>query len=187
MAAHPQLVSDEPEPDQLTKDTVFSVLSNQRRRQVLRHLRDEPEGSNIRELSRQIAAWENDVPVEGVTYKQRKRVYTSLHQTHLPKLADARVIDYDRDRGTVHLTEHAATLEEFLTASEGPTVPWPGIYLAVAAAGVVGTLLAAADLLPPGVPDVAIAGGIAVAVAVVAGIHGYVLGPESVLPDLDRE
>jgi hypothetical protein len=114
-------------------------------------------------------------------------VYTSLHQTHLPKLADARVIDYDRDRGTVHLTEHAATLEEFLTASEGPTVPWPGIYLAVAAAGVVGTLLAAADLLPPGVPDVAIAGGIAVAVAVVAGIHGYVLGPESVLPDLDRE
>jgi DNA-binding transcriptional ArsR family regulator len=181
MATHPQLVGDEPEPEQLTKDTVFSVLSNQRRRRVLRCLRDEPDGSNIRELSRRIAAWENEVPVDEVTYKQRKRVYTSLHQTHLPKLADAHVIDYDRDRGTVALTDHAATLDDFLTASDAPSVPWPRIYLAVATAGVVATLLATAGLLPPGVPDVAVAGAIAFAVAVVAGIHSYTLHGGSVL------
>jgi hypothetical protein len=182
MDAHPQLVTDDSEPDRLTKDTVFSVLSNQRRRHVLACLRDEPEGSNIRDLSRQIAAWENDVPVVEVTYKQRKRVYTSLHQTHLPKLADSGVIDYDRDRGTVALTEHAATLEEFLTASDPPAVPWPGVYLTVAVVGGLGTILAAGDLLPAVVPDVAVAGAVAVAVAVVAGVHGYTVGRDAVLP-----
>jgi DNA-binding transcriptional ArsR family regulator len=185
MATHPQLAGDDPERDRLTKDTVFSVLSNQRRRHVLRCLRDEPDGSNIRDLSRQIAAWENDVSVEEITYKQRKRVYTSLHQTHLPKLADSGVIDYDRDRGTVALTERAATLEEFLHASDAPSTPWPGLYLAVAVAGVAATLLAAVDLLPPGVPDVAVAGLIAVAVAVVAAVHSYRLGWDAVLPKLE--
>jgi DNA-binding transcriptional ArsR family regulator len=179
MATHSQLV-DDPEPDHLSQDTIFSVLSNERRRRVLSCLRDEPEGSNIRDLSRQIAAWENDVPVEEVTYKQRKRVYTSLHQTHLPKLSDARIVEYDRDRGTVALTEHASTLDDFLTASDTSSVPWPGVYLVVAAGGLVATLLAAADVLP----DLAVAVAVTFAVAVVAGVHGYTVGREAVLPTL---
>lgn len=173
MATRPQFVGDEPESERLTKDTVFSVLSNERRRQVLRRLRTEPSGSTIGELSSRIAAWENDVDVDAVTYKQRKRVYTSLHQTHLPTLADAGLVEYDRDRGTVALTAQATTLDNYLVESDAPAVPWPRVYLAVAAVGVLGTAIAAVGGLPAAVPDIAVAGTLAVVVAVVAGVHSY--------------
>jgi hypothetical protein len=38
---------------------------------------------------------------EAVSGDARTRVYVSLHQTHLPKLSAASIIDYDEDRGTV--------------------------------------------------------------------------------------
>jgi DNA-binding transcriptional ArsR family regulator len=173
MATHSRF-DDESTPTELTPDTVFSVLSNERRRHVLRHLHENEE-SDIRELSQQLAAWENDVPLEAVTYKQRKRVYTSLHQTHLPALADAGVVDYDRDRGTVRLTTRASVLDEYLAADtdEPTSPPWHSVYLAIAAVGTVATLLAVVDLLPAAVPHLAIAGGVSVALAVVAGVHSY--------------
>ncbi len=172
---------DDSTPTELTQDTVFSVLSNERRRQVLRYLHEDGEGSTIRELSQQLAAWENGVPTEVVTYKQRKRVYTSLHQTHLPALADAGVVDYDRDRGTVELTARAAVLDEYLATDTAAStaMPWHSIYLGIAAVGTVATLLAAADLLPAAVPDLAIAGVVSVALAVIAGVHSYVVSDES--------
>jgi DNA-binding transcriptional ArsR family regulator len=173
MATHSRF-GDESTSAELTPDTVFSVLSNERRRQVLRHLHDS-EASNVRELSQQLAAWENDVSPEAVTYKQRKRVYTSLHQTHLPALAEAGVVDYDRDRGTVRLTARASVLDEYLAADvgESSSPPWPAVYLGIAAVGTVATLLAAIGLLPAAVPDLAIAGVVSVTLAVVAGVHSY--------------
>jgi DNA-binding transcriptional ArsR family regulator len=172
MATHSRF-GDESTSAELTPDTVFSVLSNERRRQVLRHLHDRG-GSNVRELSQQLAAWENDVQPEAVTYKQRKRVYTSLHQTHLPALAEAGVVDYDRDRGTVRLTARASVLDEYLATDVGePSPPWPAVYLGIAAVGTVSTLLAAVGLLPTAVPDLAIAGVVSATLAVVAGAHSY--------------
>jgi hypothetical protein len=109
-----------------------------------------------------------------VTYKQRKRVYTSLHQTHLPALAEAGVVDYDRDRGTVRLTARASVLDEYLATDVGePSPPWPAVYLGIAAVGTVSTLLAAVGLLPTAVPDLAIAGVVSATLAVVAGAHSY--------------
>jgi DNA-binding transcriptional ArsR family regulator len=178
MATHSRL-DDGPATTELTQDIVFSVLSNERRRQVLRHLH-ETGGSDIRELSQQLAAWENDVSPEAVTYKQRKRVYTSLHQTHLPALAEAGVVDYDRDRGTVGLTPQASALDEYLdvAARETTAVPWPSVYLGVAAVGTLATLLAAVGAFPSVVPDLAIAGAVSVTLAVVAGVHSYLVGTE---------
>lgn len=172
MATHPQLVGDEPEPEQLTKDTVFSVLSNQRRRRVLRCLRDEPEGSNIRELSRRIAAWENEVPVEEVTYKQRKRVYTSLHQTHLPKLDEAGIVDYDRDEGTITLADRATELDLYLEVVGEHDVPWCDFYLGLSAVASLVILAAWLGVYPfAALPDLALAGGVVGLFAVFAGIH----------------
>lgn len=178
MAAHSRFGNDPPPPE-LTQDTVFSVLSNERRRRVLRCLQEKPSGSDIRELSRHLAAWENDIPEEAVTYKQRKRVYTSLHQTHLPALADAGVIDYDRDRGTVELTPQASILDEYLGAGEAALVPWPSIYLGIAAVGTVATVLAAVGVFPAAIPHLAIAGVVSVVLAVVAGVHSYLVAEQS--------
>jgi DNA-binding transcriptional ArsR family regulator len=178
MATHSRL-GDDPTPTELTQDTVFSVLSNERRRQVLRHLYERPGGSDIRELSQQLAAWENDVALEAVTYKQRKRVYTSLHQTHLPALAEAGVVDYDRDRGTVDLTERADVLDDYLATGETASIPWHTVYLVLATVGTGVTLAAAFGVLPSSVSGLAIAGAVCVALAGVAGVHSYLVSETS--------
>jgi hypothetical protein len=104
-------VADERVPEVLTssvgvdQDLVFDILKNRRRRQVLRYLMAIDGAASIGDLAEQLAAWENDVPKGDITYKQRKRVYISLHQTHLPKLDDARVVDYDSRSGMVSLTD----------------------------------------------------------------------------------
>jgi DNA-binding transcriptional ArsR family regulator len=88
------------------KDRMFETLSNPRRREALRYLRMYEDDSPvlIRDLAEQIAAWENDISPVEVTYKQRKRVYTSLYQSHLPRLHRYGFIEYDADRGTIELT-----------------------------------------------------------------------------------
>ena len=95
-------------------DDAFDVLSNARRRRVLIHLFEADEPATLAGLSRSVAAWENGIDEEGVTSRQRKRVYTALRQSHLPKMDRAGVIDYDTDRGSVELTDEAAELRTYL-------------------------------------------------------------------------
>lgn len=95
-------------PRGLPQDVVFGLLSAERRRRLLVFL-DEIDGeTTLNEAAEVIAAEENDVAVSELTSDQRKRVYVGLYQSHLPKLADAAVIEYDRDRGTIALNEAVA-------------------------------------------------------------------------------
>jgi hypothetical protein len=132
----------------LSKDAIFSMLSNRRRRLVLHHLSRTEDPSSVRELSQQVAMWENDVTMDELTYKQRKRVYTSLHQTHLPKLDDVGVVVYDRDRGTVELTETAGELQPYLNIQTEPTESWSVYYLALAGLSTLVVCCAWAGLFP---------------------------------------
>lgn len=102
-----------PSGERLSVDTVFDLLSNARRRAVLRSLSTTRE-TTLRALSERIAAAENGVDPEALTAAQRKRVAIGLYQSHLPKLARAGVVAYDRDRGTVARTPSAAQLDPFL-------------------------------------------------------------------------
>lgn len=95
-------------------DDAFDVLSNARRRRVLIHLFEADEPATLAGLSRSVAAWENGVGEDVITSRQRKRVYTALRQSHLPKMDRAGVIDYDADRGSVELTDEAAGLRTYL-------------------------------------------------------------------------
>ncbi|MFB6106237.1 MAG: hypothetical protein ABEJ70_04615 [Halobacteriaceae archaeon] len=107
-------------------DVTYDLLRNRRRRLVLHHLVDAPGNrSDIGDLATQLAAWENDEPLEAVTSTERKRTYNTLQQTHLPKLAEAGIVDYDRNRGTVVLESeprHLRIFLEFLPKAGGPTV-----------------------------------------------------------------
>lgn len=140
---------------ELPREAVFDILSNRRRRYVLRCLRDRDDPVSIRELSETIASWENDCDVPAVEPKQRKRVYTALHQTHLPKMVQAGVAVYDSDRGLVELTPLADDLEAYLDLdTDGDEESGDRLTLAVAvAAGIVGIGLAlgfsALSVLPP--------------------------------------
>lgn len=106
----------------LSKDVVFEILKNQRRRRVLQYLRDNAE-TELGTLAEAIAAAENETTVEELSADERKRVYIGLYQTHLPKMDDAGVVTYDQDRGTVSAGPEIEQLYPYLEADGGSETP----------------------------------------------------------------
>ncbi|OIB59091.1 DUF7344 domain-containing protein [Natrialba sp. SSL1] len=104
---------------------MFDLLSNHRRRYVIHYCKQEERPVELGELAEQVAAWELDTEIEALTSAERKRIYTSLQQTHLPTLERAGMVRFD-DR-TIELTEEASTLEIYLDIVPGDSVPW-GLY-----------------------------------------------------------
>ncbi|MFB6130536.1 MAG: ArsR family transcriptional regulator [Salinigranum sp.] len=107
------------EASELAKDEIFGVLKNRRRRRIIEYLLTHEEGATRSEIAEHIAALENDVDVSLLSSSERKRVYVSLYQTHLPKLAETGLIEYDRDRGHVSPTERIEQLTRYLDTDGG--------------------------------------------------------------------
>ncbi len=119
----------------ISTDIVFEILSNTRRRMVLYYLRRSGGSATVQELAEQIAALENNVEVEELQSQQRKRVYVSLYQTHIPKLENTGIIEYDDTQGIVHLTDRAMEIDTYLTPTTESTYPWQIHYLILAGVG----------------------------------------------------
>lgn len=124
----------ETESSQLSQDVVFDLLSNPRRRFILSYLRQSEGPVDLVDLADEIAAWENDTDVENLTSQQRKRVYVSIYQTHVPKLANAGVVTHDQDSGLVALSSDANQIDRHLQGDE-EREPWQFVYLGIAAFG----------------------------------------------------
>lgn len=118
----------------LSKSEIFGLLRNQRRRFVVYFLQDrDDEPVDLGNLATQIAVWENDIPAEEVSAAQRKRVYTALQQSHLPKMDDAGIVEFDSSRGTVRATDSLADLTIYLEVVPGNEFAWYEYYLALGA------------------------------------------------------
>lgn len=117
-----QSAGEKPSPERL--DRIFTMLQNRRRRLVLEYLRTHDSVTQS-DLARHVAAVENGISESAVTSTQRKRVYVSLYQAHLPKLDDFGAISFDQDRGTIERTprtdELLTYLDRFETATETST------------------------------------------------------------------
>lgn len=98
----------------LTKNEIFTILKNPRRRETLKYLEANEGEADLSDLAEFIAARENDVEVQALSSKQRKRLYISLYQVHLPKMNDLEVLEFDKHRGTVELTEAGQLLFPYL-------------------------------------------------------------------------
>jgi len=125
----------EAEPEPLSKDTMFEILKNQRRRDALAFLKTEGGSTTLSDMAEHIAARENDTTVAQLTSSQRKRVYIGLYQCHLPKMAGSGIVDFDKNRGTIQLREAAEQLEPFL-AGETESEPSSSKYALAMALGV---------------------------------------------------
>nr|WP_238717353.1 hypothetical protein [Natronorubrum halophilum] len=112
---------------------IFELLSNHRRRYAVHYCKLEDEPVTLGDLAEHVAAWELDKEVQELTSAERKRVYTSLQQTHLPTLERADMIEFD-DR-TIALTDRATELDVYLDVVPGDSVPWGTYYLGLAAVG----------------------------------------------------
>ncbi|WP_433634412.1 DUF7344 domain-containing protein [Halomicrococcus sp. NG-SE-24] len=115
----------------LSQDDLFEVLKSTRRRYVLYYLRRDGPTAELSILATHVAAWEQDSTPEELTPQQRKRGYISLYQTHLPRLEDADLLEFDADAGTVQLSDHAYLLDDYLSANSPSTKPWYRYYLSL--------------------------------------------------------
>jgi hypothetical protein len=141
----------------LSKDTLFEILKNRRRREALAYLKLTGGTAKIGEMAEYIAARENGVELGALSSSQRKRVYIGLYQCHLPKMATAGVVDFDKNRGTVALRPEASQLDVYLDDGPGAT----------------------AGRSTHARRGLAIAGGLgASVVASIAGVPGFVLVPD---------
>jgi DNA-binding transcriptional ArsR family regulator len=176
----------------LSRDEVFGLLANPRRRRVLHYLRHHGGTATLSEMASRIAAWETGVDVDGLSAGDRKSVYTSLQQTHLGRLDDAGVVEVDRDRGHVRATPAVEQLEVYLEIVPGRELPWREYYLALGAVSTALAIVAWGDVGAfAAVPDGALAGLVAGVLTLSAAVHvalerGNRIGAQELSP-LDRE
>ncbi|MCU4974786.1 hypothetical protein OB955_18870 [Halobacteria archaeon AArc-m2/3/4] len=136
---------------ELSTDDVFHVLQTKRRRDVLRYLQDVSDPVRMRDLAEQVAAWEQETSIEALSSDERQRVYISLYQSHLPKLDEEGIVEYDKDRGIVERTPLAAAFDPYIDEAIGGETeevsdPWPERYAAAVLAGVVALGAAGLDI-----------------------------------------
>lgn len=168
----PTAVPGSKETGELSRDELFEVLGNRRRQYVLQSLKREADGEiDFSELVTRVAAQENDVPVEQVDSDERKSVYVGLRQTHLPKMDEYNMIEYDRDRGRVELDDAAERAQMYLEYVPENDIPWAHHYLGLSA--IMGVIVA---LTWQGIYPFANLQGMAIAVITVA-----VLGTSAVV------
>lgn len=127
--------------EELSQDVIFQLLSSDRRRFVLKYLSDTPGEVKLDELSTAMAAHENGIEPAAVDQTAQKRAYISLYQTHIPRMTEHGIVEYDSDSGDVRLTPKADRMLSYLNDGSEPGRPWPELYLATTAIGIVLLLL----------------------------------------------
>jgi len=178
----------------LSDDKIFHLLQNERRRAVIRYLRDEEGTVSMRDIAEQVAAWEHDTSVAALDSDERQRVYIPLYQNHLPKLDEEGVIEYNQSRGTVERTSVADQLEQYLTddleasASVAPSQPnhavstgdWTEGYIGATALS--GVFFLGAVFNVPAVSDLLLASLMLVTFATVTFLHATADSDASLSP-----
>ncbi|MFH5800462.1 hypothetical protein [Haladaptatus sp. CMAA 1911] len=128
MKAFTEQLNDSMNQTKLSQDQVFEVLKNMRRRYAVHYLRRENCTVDFSDVTDHVAAWECNTTPADLLSEQRKRVYVSLYQTHIPALADAGIIDYDPETGEIQPTSHIRAFDNYLNAFTRPVLPWDRYY-----------------------------------------------------------
>ena len=119
------------EQSNISRDTVYKMLANQRRRHTIHYLKQQGNSVPIGLLAEQVAAWEQDTRPDELSSAERKTVYTALQQRHLPKLDDAGMLEFDKRGGVIEPTESLKNIDIYAEIVEGRGFPWSQYYLAL--------------------------------------------------------
>lgn len=105
---------------------IHDLLRNERRRQVIKHLQDTIGTIALRDLAEAIAEHETDEspPPKNI----RNSVYNSLHQTHLPKLDERGIVEYESDEKIIRLTEDARSINVYMEVVTPFGITWDEYY-----------------------------------------------------------
>ncbi len=90
-------------PGERTMDELFDVLSHRYRRHALVALRNRDGPTALADLAVDVAERETDEPSDDGLKELAREIEISLYHVHVPKLADAEFVEFDRDRNTVRI------------------------------------------------------------------------------------
>lgn len=134
--------------DGLSQAELFDVFSNARRRYAVRYLQRNGGNCELSSLVEAVAAWENDVSRTDVTRTQRRRVYISLYQTHLPMLDEYEIVDWHPEEHSIELIPNGDAFEPYLADGSRFRFQRSKIYLSISIVGVLGVTASWLELGP---------------------------------------
>ena len=102
-------------------DVLFSIINNQRRRNVIRCLNEADDAVELRDIVDYLALFEKA--------RKKNSIYASLIQTHLPLMDRNDIVHYDRRRNTVELTDFGKKCDYYLEIISKDEMPWHVYYL----------------------------------------------------------
>ena len=102
----------------LSPEEVYAILAHPYRRYVIAYLHQQRRPIALDDLIAKVAAWDQGTAVSEVDTGVREQIGLALYHTHLPKLADADLLEYRRrpDGDEVELTANIEPLKPSLRA-----------------------------------------------------------------------
>jgi len=145
-----------PRLEELNEEQIHDVLSNKRRKRTIERLKREQGHVSLRSLAEWIAEAESGESPPPTNVRQS--VYNSLHQSHLPKLDDLGIVEYDDDRKEVSLRGEARAVDLYMEVLTPYGITWSTYYRTLALIGFFTIVVDQLDmLLLPGTFPLAIA------------------------------
>lgn len=109
-------------------DTVLDVCGHKQRRIVLATLENQQRSLSIDDLTNEIIKHNHHVPMTETGDETVTRIHVGLQHTHLPKLDEAGLIQYDPERKVVKPTDQIGREGTFLSAILAMDSDLPGTY-----------------------------------------------------------
>jgi hypothetical protein len=123
---------------------IYYLLSNARRRAALTYLWEQSTATTLRDLSEEIATVESDTAP--APRPLRESVYNALHQTHLPKLAEFGLVEYDHDRKVVSADPDGRHVRRYMDTITPVGITWGEYYRGLGIGGLFAVVGSLADL-----------------------------------------
>lgn len=123
--------------ERLSRDRVFDLLQNDRRRSALTYLLHNDGEATVSELVDHVAKDVCGVGPNEMSADQRKRIYTGLYQLHLDRLDEYDVIEFDRSSNHVRTSTNISVVQPYLPTHDERRATGIEIAIAVLISGIV--------------------------------------------------
>ncbi|WP_226007578.1 DUF7344 domain-containing protein [Natrinema salinisoli] len=97
-----------------TLDTVFDLLSDERRRYVLYYLHEQSGPVSVDKLAETIRTWEDDPPTQNVL-EGVDALKVELQHRHLPKTAEVEFVQYQPEQGVIQVEGTSPEIDALVT------------------------------------------------------------------------
>jgi hypothetical protein len=95
-------------------DVIFDVLTNHRRRFAFYYLQEQGGVGDVDSLVNQVLSWEQNQPIEVISGEEHDRVKAEFYHSHLPKLEESRLIEFDQRSETIRYADPPTILTRLL-------------------------------------------------------------------------